>query len=118
MKNNVLNIPAIYLLTKNEWKILAAQEVFTSNSIKLFMLDKNYPEIQADTSMDVARYSSLMASKDNNISVIREDHSLYLHWLWWIPWPYTNFIERKISAEKLLEIIWDNREWYFRVSAV
>lgn len=94
----------IYLLTKNPGKIKSAKNVFSKYGIELESIDKEYPEIQADSSLEIARYSSLQAARDFNALVIREDHSLYINFLG-IPGPYTNFIEKKISTDNLLKII-------------
>ena len=104
----------IYLLTKNEGKISAAQSVFDKYGIKLLPVNKEYPEIQAETSLEIARHSALQASKDLNSPVIREDHSLFIEALG-IPGPYMNYMEKKISPElvaKLIDFLDNNRGWF------
>ncbi len=109
----------ILLLTKNTGKIKAAESVFNKYGIRVHSIVKEYQEIQADCSLDIARYSAIQASNDYNNIVIREDHSLYINALG-IPGPYTNFIEKKILPEniiKLTEFFGDN-SGYFEVATV
>ena len=40
----------IYLVTRNPGKLLAAKSIFDKYNIKIQTVEKNYPEIQADTS--------------------------------------------------------------------
>ncbi len=94
----------LYLLTKNQGKIKAASDVFTRYGITIDFIDRDYPEIQASTSLEIARFSAVQAAKDFSVPVIREDHSLFINALG-IPGPYTSFIEKKISAEKLLTML-------------
>lgn len=109
----------IYLLTKNLGKIKAAKSVFYKYGLELESIDKEYPEIQSDSCLEIARYSSIQAAIDFKAFVIREDHSLYIDSLG-IPGPYTNFVEKKISTDTLLKIInclGDNRG-FFEVATV
>lgn len=111
----------IYLITKNKGKIVAAKTAFDKYNIKLKMLDIDYPEIQADTSMEVARYTALIAAKENSIDVIREDHSVVVNALGQnIPGPYANYITRKMPVETLIKIMSALGDWtgFFDINAV
>ena len=94
----------IYLLIKNTGKIRAANSVFNQYGIEVKNIEKEYPEIQADSSAEIARYAALEATREFNVSVVREDHSLFIHALG-IPGPYTNYIEKHLSTEKLLTLM-------------
>lgn len=112
-------IMKIYLLTRNKGKIKAAQQTFDKYGIELLSTDKDYPEIQAESSLEIAKFSAQQAANDLNAGVVREDHSLYIEGLG-IPGPYTSFIEKKISPEvlsKIIKTIGNNRGW-FEVSTV
>lgn len=109
----------IYLLTKNEGKLKAARSVFDKYGIKLLPVEKEYPEIQAESSLEIARYSAQQAAIELKAPVIREDHSLFIETLG-IPGPYMNYVEKKISPElvaKLIDFLGNNRGW-FEVSTV
>jgi XTP/dITP diphosphohydrolase len=109
----------IYLVTKNEGKVKAANSVFIPVNVELEPVEKDYPEIQADTSLEIARHTALEAAKELNAPAIREDHSLFIHALG-IPGPYTAYIERKITAERLLELLshYSDRTGHFEVATV
>lgn len=94
----------LYLLTKNLGKLKAAKSVFDRYDIEIVSIENEYPEIQADSSLEIARFSAIQATKDLNACVVREDHSLFINALG-IPGPYTNYMEKKISSDKLLKII-------------
>jgi len=83
----------IYLVTRNPGKLLAAKSIFDKYNIKIQTVEKNYPEIQADTSLEIARHTAMQAAKELNNPAIREDHSLFIEALG-IPGPYTNYIEK------------------------
>ena len=109
----------VHILTKNPGKRLAAENIFKKYNIETEFIDKEYPEIQADTSLEIAKFSALAAAKELNIPVIREDHSLFINFLG-MPGPYTSYIEKRLPAEKVLEIMHDqeDRTGYFEVATV
>lgn len=104
----------IYLLTKNEGKLKAARSIFDKYGIKLLSVDKDYPEIQADSSLEIARHSAQQAAIDLNAPVIREDHSLFIEALG-IPGPYMNYMEKKLPVSiitKIIDFLGNNRGWF------
>ena len=109
----------IYLVTRNPGKLLAAKSIFDKYNIKIQTVEKNYPEIQADTSLEIARHTAMQAAKELSNPAIREDHSLFIEALG-IPGPYTNYIEKRIPAEKLAFLIkqLNNNRGYFEVATV
>ena len=94
----------VFLVTKNQDKLMAARSVFSKYGIGLVQLDKDYPEIQADTSLEVARFTALNVAKEERLNVIREDHGIFFGSLGF-PGPYANFMNRKIPEEMLLEFL-------------
>jgi len=109
----------IYLVTQNAGKVRAANASFKPYGIELLPVNRDYPEIQADTSLEIARFTALEAARDYGQPTIREDHSLFINELG-IPGPYTQYIERKIPAEKLLQILAGarDRSGHFELAAV
>jgi len=92
------------ILTKNSGKLKSKlKNVFDRYGIKTVFIEKDYPEIQADNSLEIARFTALQAAKDLNVPVIREDHSFYINFLK-SPGPYTNYMEKVMSADKILNI--------------
>lgn len=109
----------IHLITKNQGKIKAAKSVFDKYGIELKHIEKEYPEIQADTSLEIARFTAIQAAQECNLPVIREDHSLFIHALG-IPGPYTSYVEKKIPATKLLSLLKneEDRTGHFEIGTV
>jgi len=109
----------IYLVTKNQGKLLAAKSVFDKYKIEIQNVEKDYPEIQADISLEIAKYTALEAAKELNTPAVREDHSLFIEALG-ILGPYTNYIEKKIPADKLALLIRQlgNNKGHFEVATV
>ena len=95
----------IFIITKNKGKILAAQSVFSKFGIVVKNIEKDYPEIQANSSMKIAKYAVEQAGKDYNLPIIREDHSLFIKALGGFPGPYTSYFDKIIPAEKILELM-------------
>lgn len=108
----------VYLLSKNPDKIKAANLVFNKFSISVSGLDIDIPEIQADSSIEIAKATVIEAFKQTKKPMIREDHSFYIKELG-IPGPYMSFMDKRISPEQLLKIVntLNSREAYFELSA-
>lgn len=98
---------------------MSARSAFEKFKIDIEPLDQEFPEIQSDRSLEIAKYTALQASKENNIPVIREDHSLFINSLG-IPGPYTAFIEKNLAVDKLLNILSlsEDRTGYFEIATV
>lgn len=94
----------IHLVTKNPSKLQAAKNAFAGYSINLLPVEKDYPEIQAESSLEIARFTVRQAAKDLSAPALREDHSLFIHALG-IPGPYTSYMEKRVKPNKLLKII-------------
>ena len=109
----------IYILTRNKGKILAAQSVFSKFGIEVKNIEKDYPEIQGKDSAEIAKHSALEAAKEFKVPVVREDHSLFINALGGFPGPYTNYFDKKIPAEKILDLMKDakDRSAYMELAA-
>ena len=109
----------VYLVTKNPFKLSAARSVFDKYNIEIEPLGKEYPEIQSDSSLEIARCVALQAAKDTGKPIIREDHSFFINYLG-IPGPYMSYIDKRISPERLIELLDGviDRSAYFEVSTV
>ena len=109
----------IYLVTQNKGKLAAAERSFAPYGIQLSTVNKDYPEIQADTSIEIARAGALAAAQELGAPAIREDHSLCIRHLG-VPGPYMQYVERRWPPNKLLELLKDasDRSGYFELGAV
>ena len=102
------------VITKNPGKIKLVERVFPKYGIDYEFIDKEYPEIQAATSKEIAEYTASQAAKELKMPVVREDDSLYLNALGF-PGPFTAYFENMAPPEKLLEILkpFKDRSGYF-----
>ena len=109
----------IYIITSNKGKIMAAKSVFDKYEIGFKNIDKDYPEIQASTSLEIAKHTAVQAAQDFKKNVLREDHSLYLNALG-VPGPYMNYFEKKVSIDNLIKLTntFKNNTGYFEVATV
>jgi XTP/dITP diphosphohydrolase len=101
----------IYLLTRNKGKLLAAQKIFDEFGIEVGSIEKEFPEIQESSSVEIAKFATESASKEFNVPVLREDHSLYIEALEYFPGPFTAFFDKNMDVKILLKILenFDNR---------
>lgn len=97
---------------------MAAQSVFIGTEIELLAVDKDYPEIQANTSLEVAQYTSKTVAQELGAPALREDHGLFLNALNGIPGPYMNYFDKRLSETDLLSIYQNlaDRTGYFEVA--
>lgn len=95
----------VLLLTRNSDKLSAAQKAFSKFGIKVSQTSKEFAEIQAGSSIEIAEFAVSEAIKEFNLPVIREDHSLFIHALGCFPGPYTNYFDKKMPVELLLKIL-------------
>lgn len=111
--------PTVFLITKNLGKIKSAKSVFDQFSIDLQQISQDFPEIQADSSLEIARHTAIQAANQLKLPVIREDHSLFIHSLG-IPGPYTSYIEKKIPPQRLLQLleVQKDRTGHFEIATV
>ncbi|HYG84053.1 MAG TPA: non-canonical purine NTP pyrophosphatase [Verrucomicrobiae bacterium] len=108
----------IYLLTGNQGKIDAANLIFNRYDIQVLPLDLDIPEIQAASSVEIARAMALEAFKRTGKPVIREDHSFFIDELGF-PGPFMAYIDKAISVEQLLKIVdtLESRDAHFELAA-
>lgn len=109
----------LYLITRNKGKLLAANSVFDKFGIQIKPVEKDYPEIQATSSLEIAKFTAIQAAQELQHGAIREDHSLFINALG-IPGPYTSYIEKNLPAGKLLEILdgFSDRSGFFEIATV
>ena len=96
--------PTIILLSKNPGKIAAANQTFGNYGVEIQGTDLELPEIQADTSAEVAKQMALEAYKVLKTPVIREDHSFFLGDTG-IPGPYMAYFDKRVSADQLVDLL-------------
>lgn len=104
----------IGVLTKNPGKIAIVNYVFPKYGIDFEFVSRDFAEIQAATSQEIAEDTALLAAKELGRPIVREDASLFINALGF-PGPFTAYIEKMIPAVKLLEILkpFRDRSGYF-----
>lgn len=108
-------------ITSNEDKIKSVKEVFSNvTNIDLHFVHNDIPEIQGNSSVEIARETALHYARHVNGLVVREDHSLYIRSLYPFPGPYTNFFNNSMPVETLLSMMknMSDRTGYFELAAV
>ena len=110
----------VFLITRNKGKLLAAQKIFSRYSIQVKQIKKDYPEIQAKSSLEIARFTVLEAIKEFKVPIIREDHSLFIHALNGFPGPYTNYFDKTMPVETLIKVLslFEDRSAHMKLAAV
>jgi len=117
MYTNV-HMKQVYLLTGNPDKIKAANFIFGQNGVEVLPLELDIPEIQADSSAEIARSMVEQAYALTGKPTIREDHSFFIKELGF-PGPFMAYVDKVISTEQLLKILatLESREAYFELGA-
>jgi len=102
----------IYFITGNKGKVLEAKKKFSDLDIEIIQKDLGYPEIQADTLEEVARFGADHIKKRFDHPFILEDAGLFIDSLDGFPGVYSAYIFYKIGCSgilKLLEEFDDNK---------
>lgn len=109
----------VYLISKNSFKLAAAKKIFDRYFIPLESLSRDYEEIQAATSLEVAKFTAIQAAKENNVIVVREDHSFFINTLNF-PGPYMSYFNKNVSPEIIIKMLssFTDRNAYFEVATV
>lgn len=108
----------VHLLTKNPDKLRIARQTFDAFNISVLSLDFDMPEIQAMSSIEIARFAAVAAYRAFNLPVIREDHSFTLDDLG-IPGPFMSYADKTVTAEQLVRIVdtLPSRDAHFEIAA-
>lgn len=109
----------IYFISKNVGKLRAMRHAFEGSGVAVEPLDGDFPEIQAETSLEIARHTAVAASKQMGAPVMREDGSVYLQGLGGLPGPFMAYIEKMVTPETLVSLLEGrDRNGYFEAATV
>jgi len=105
----------ITYVTGNWAKVATAKQYFEPLGIEVDNIKIDCPEIQADTTEEVANYSSKYASEYLKCDVLKNDIGLYVPALNGFPGPYTHYVDETLGEDGLLKLMENvqNREAYF-----
>ncbi len=100
------NLQPITFLTSNPLKIKTAQAVFDRYpSPQLETQENSYPEIQATSSLEIAKHTVLQAVNDLSRPVMREDHSFCTKALNGFPGALMSLVEKQLTTADLLQLM-------------
>lgn len=97
----------IHLVTGNPKKVLVAKEALAKYGIDVDQVDIETPEIQAETTDEIVKYSAKYAAEKSGKAVIKGDFGFYIEALNGFPGPFVKFINKWLTAEELIRLYKD-----------
>jgi len=95
----------LYFITGNKGKALEAKNKFSELNIDIVQKDLGYPEIQADSLEEVARFGVEHVRKKFDQPFILEDAGLFIDVLDGFPGVYSAYVFYKIGCSGILELL-------------
>jgi len=95
----------IYFITSNKGKLSEAKRKLSDIGIEVVQRNLGYPEIQADTLEDVARFGVEHVQKRFNHTFILEDAGLFIDVLNGFPGVYSSYVFRTIGCKGILKLL-------------
>ena len=110
----------VVIIANNRDRRKLIQRIFADTDISLTFVDNDEPEIQADSSKEIAKQTALKYAIAHHTVAIREDHALYLNHVYPFPGPYHTYFDKHMSVDTLLEMFRDaqDRSGVFAVETV
>ncbi len=96
---------SLYFITGNKGKFSEAKKKFSELNIKIIQRDLGYPEIQADSLEDVARFGADDIQKRFNKPFFLEDAGLFIDSLNGFPGVYSAYVFYKIGCSGILKLM-------------
>lgn len=109
----------VNFVTGNQYKFENAARYFNRlEGYDLVQLDLDTPEIQADTSEEIAMSSAIWAAKEKNEPCVKMDVSFHIEALRGFPGPYIKQINKWLTAEDMQRLLGteENRRACFLLS--
>ena len=88
----------LIFVTGNPLKFKLAESIFARSGIKIIQLKANIPEIQAETTEEVAKFSAKYAADMLNKPVLVNDSGFFINALKGFPGIYTKDINQKFTT--------------------
>jgi XTP/dITP diphosphohydrolase len=95
----------VTLVTKNQYKIESTRLALAPFGIKLELESFDVPEIQADTSEEIAMFSAQWAANKCGKPVIKADSGMFIEALNGLPGIYTSQFQKRLGPEKVLSLL-------------
>jgi len=97
----------IYFITGNKGKVLEAKTKFSDLNIEIIQKDLGYPEVQADSLEDVARFGAEHVQEKFDHPFILEDAGLFIDALDGFPGVYSAYVFYRIGCPGILKLLKD-----------
>lgn len=94
----------IVVIANNRDRRTLIQRIFADTDISITFVDNDEPEIQADSSREIAKQTALKYAFAHHTIAIREDHALYLNHVYPFPGPYHAYFDKHMSVDTLLDM--------------
>ncbi len=95
----------VNFITGNQYKFEIGQKAMAGNEVELVMKSIDLPEIQSDSSEEVAKFSARWAAKELNGPVIVTDAGYYIPTLNGFPGPFIKYINQWLTPADLLHLM-------------
>lgn len=106
----------ILFITGNKEKIAIASTILSKENIDLKAMKIEVPEIQDDDNEKIVCASAKYASDLTKSNIVKVDTGFYIEALNGFPGPYAEYVERKLDAKDILQMMKDkiNRIAYYK----
>ena len=108
----------LIFVTGNPLKFELAESIFARSGIKIIQLKANIPENQAETTEEVAKFSSKYAADMLNKPVLVNDSGFFINALKGFPGIYTKDINQKFTTQNILDLMASYSDRTVRISDV
>lgn len=95
----------VYFITSNKGKLLEAKTRLSEVGIEVVQKNLGYPEIQADTLEEVARYGVKSVRERFNEAFILEDAGLFIKSLKGFPGVYSSYVFFTVGLNGILKLM-------------
>ena len=100
----------IIFITGNMEKVNIAKAALKDAGVVIENKKIKCPEIQSDDTEEIVKYSARYASNELKSNVIKTDSGLFIEALNGFPGPYSEYVERKLDAKEILNLMQDKTE--------
>ena len=110
----------IVVIANNRDRRELIRKIFADTDISLTFVNHDEPEIQADSSREIAKRTAWKYAAAHHTIAIREHHALYLNHIHPFPGPYLAYFDQHMSPDTLLAMLQNaqDRSGVFMVETV
>ncbi len=95
----------LYFVTSNKGKLIEARERFASIGIDVVQKNIGYPELQAPTLEEVARFGVTHVQQQINHPFILEDAGIFIDALHGFPGVYSSYVYHTVGLQGILRLL-------------